>query len=84
MSWSVGAECGNTGSNNGLNYRKVMNCYQFRDLRRTTKIRYAYVNRTPNRSKRNFSRINDILRSLEKDRRRNSVKANKPSTSKKR
>ena len=32
----------------------------------TTKIRYAYVNLTPNRSKKNFSRINDILRSLEK------------------
>ena len=45
---------------------ELMNCYQFRDLRSTTKIRYAYVNRTPNRSKRNFSRINDILRSLEK------------------
>ena len=43
-----------------------MNCYQFRDLRSTTKIRYAYVNRTPNRSKNNFSRINETLRSLEK------------------
>ena len=45
-----------------------MNCYQFRDLRSTTKIRYAYVNLTPNRSKskKNISRINDTLRSLEK------------------
>ena len=60
-----------------------MNCYQFRDLRSTTKIRYAYVNRTPNRSKRNFSRINELI-IIGKDRRRNSVKANKPSTSKKR
>ena len=43
-----------------------MNCYQFTHLKSTTKIRYAYVNLTPNRSKKNLSRINDILISWEK------------------
>ena len=32
----------------------------------TTEIRYDYVNLTPNRSKKNLSRINDILISWEK------------------